>query len=163
MPLALRPATDADLPFLRELFAATRPDLALLPEPVRTSVLAMQFEGRQGAYAASHPGSRDHIVEENGRPVGRLLVHDAAEARTLVDVALVPDARGRGLGEALLCRVIEGSPAPMVKLSVARGNPAARLYRRLGFAETGGDGVYCAMECAAASQTRPPRAVRAPV
>ena len=163
MPLTLRPAADADLPFLRELFASTRPEFGLLPEPMRTALLDAQFEGRRGAYAAAHPNGRDQIVEEDGRPVGRLLLDDAVAARTLVDIALVPDVRGRGLGEAILRRVIEESPAPTVKLSVAHGSPAARLYRRLGFVETGGGGVYSAMECAAAPGPPQTSPIRVPV
>ncbi len=66
----------------------------------------------------------------------------------LVDIALLPGARGRGIGGALiveLCRegARDGRP---VRLRVERTNPALRLYRRLGFVEIGDDNVYALME-----------------
>ena len=46
---------------------------------------------------------------------------------------LVPEARGRGLGEALFRGLVELSPARPT-LEVLRGNvPAFKLYRKLGF------------------------------
>jgi GNAT superfamily N-acetyltransferase len=142
MPLSLRPAADADRPFLQGLFGTTRPEFDSLPEAVRGPLLAVQFEARQGSYAAAYPGAADRIVEENGLPIGRLLVCKTEGAVVLVDVALLPRARGRGTGGALVRRVIEEAAGETVKLSVVRGNPATRLYRRLGFVESGGDGVY---------------------
>lgn len=152
MPYTLRPATDADLPFLKEVFGTTRPELDALPAAVREPLLAMQFEARRGGYAAAYPGAADRIVEEDGRSIGRLLVWKAADATVLVDVALLPGARGGGTGGALVRRVIEEAEGRAVRLSVARDNPAMRLYRRLGFQESGGDEVYATMrfECAAA-------------
>jgi ribosomal protein S18 acetylase RimI-like enzyme len=50
-------------------------------------------------------------------------------------IAVVPVWRGRGIGTALLERVIEAAQSSYasISLSVSRDNPAIRLYRRLGF------------------------------
>lgn len=66
----------------------------------------------------------------------------------LVDIALLPEARGQGFGEALLVplQAEARNRALPLRLSVARDNPrAAALYRRLGFKECGGDAVYAKM------------------
>ena len=58
-----------------------------------------------------------------------------------LSIALLPEYRRQGLGTTLLTSFLthlqrEGYRA--VSLSVSDGNPAKRLYRRLGFYETGG-------------------------
>jgi ribosomal protein S18 acetylase RimI-like enzyme len=70
----------------------------------------------------------------------------ASEVR-LVDISLLPAARGGGTGTHLICALLEeaaGAGRP-VRLHVARGNPALRLYARLGFRVDGDDGMYLAM------------------
>lgn len=47
-------------------------------------------------------------------------------------VAVRPEHRGRGIGTALLERLIAAA-GPALSLSVDRDNPAARLYARMGF------------------------------
>jgi ribosomal protein S18 acetylase RimI-like enzyme len=55
----------------------------------------------------------------------------------LTELHISPDAQGRGLGEALLRRLLHGRPEAHVLLStpeiVGEANRAWRLYRRLGF------------------------------
>lgn len=55
------------------------------------------------------------------------------DGRSWLTGGLVPEARGRGLGESLFHSLVEASPAlPM--LEVLRDNvPAFNLYRKLGF------------------------------
>jgi ribosomal protein S18 acetylase RimI-like enzyme len=66
----------------------------------------------------------------------------------VVDISLLPECRGRGIGTALLEAVIaEASGAgKFVALSVEKLNPALRLYRRLGFRKVDDQGVYWSME-----------------
>jgi ribosomal protein S18 acetylase RimI-like enzyme len=71
-----------------------------------------------------------------------------ASKTTLVDIALLPEFRNRGLGTRAVAGLIEearGSSLPL-RLSVARGNPAIRLYERLGFSAISADPVYIEME-----------------
>lgn len=52
----------------------------------------------------------------------------------LVELAVHPDAQGRGAGRALLEALLDGRPEPRVLLQTHDGDTAAmRLYRRLGF------------------------------
>ncbi len=52
-----------------------------------------------------------------------------------VSVALLPEYRGMGVGTTLLEELIHAASAlyPAISLSVSPGNPARRLYERLGF------------------------------
>ena len=64
---------------------------------------------------------------------GYLDVEDEGEFVALNNIRVAPSLQGRGLGGALVRRVIaEAAPRP-VQLRVLRVNPARRLYERLGF------------------------------
>lgn len=127
--LATRPATSADDEFLRALFVSSRPfDVtALVAVP---GLLEMQYAARERSHSAAYPSRRDEIVLVDDLPVGRLLTSRGEQCRHIVDIALVPSHRGRGIGTLLVGRLLE---AGSVTLRVATTNPARRLYERLGF------------------------------
>ena len=62
-------------------------------------------------------------------------------------VAVLDFYRGQGVGTALLERLLEAAAARYrsVSLSVSEGNPAAKLYERLGFKLVGGEGTSLTM------------------
>jgi predicted GNAT family acetyltransferase len=65
-----------------------------------------------------------------------------------MDIALLPDFRGAGLGTALLAGLFAEATAAgkTVTIHVEGFNPARRLYERLGFRQIGEHGVYHLME-----------------
>ena len=88
------------------------------------------------------------IIEQEGTPVGRLYVHRLHDEIRVIDIALLPEHRGRGLGGGLLRAVLEEAAAvgKSVYVSVERFNPAMRLYQRLGFVAITDEGVYRLMK-----------------
>jgi ribosomal protein S18 acetylase RimI-like enzyme len=62
----------------------------------------------------------------------------------IVDVALLPAHRGRGIGTALLTPILDEAERTgrAVSIHVARENPARRLYDRLGFVQVADQGVH---------------------
>src|SRR6266545_5844260 len=75
------------------------------------------------------------IIEERGTPVGYLCVLHHVDHDFIDEVALVPEAQGRGIGSSLV-RDVMGAASKRgvpVRLSVLVNNPARRLYERLGF------------------------------
>ena len=86
-------------------------------------------------YRRHYAGAAFLIVERESRPIGRLYVHYAPADVRVLDIALVPDARGKGIGRRLLEDVIAEADrlAAPVSLHVSVGSPAQRLYERLGF------------------------------
>jgi GNAT superfamily N-acetyltransferase len=141
--LSLRAATDADHAFLDRLYASTRAEEMAAtgwPEAMQRAFLAQQHQAQHRHYQGAFPELSRLIVEQSGAAIGRLYLYPGSEALRIVDISLLPEARGRGLGAALLRDVIRharsiGRP---VALRVFHGNPARRLYARLGFVPVAG-------------------------
>jgi len=136
--LTLRPVTEADEPFLRELYASTREDeLAVVPWTAeqKGGFLGMQYLARQRHYQEAFPAAADEVVVSGGQAAGRFTVSRGPSEILVVDLALMPDFRGAGIGTALLEGLIDESVATgtPVDLHVEMFNPARRLYERLGF------------------------------
>ncbi len=151
MEASLRPTQDRDQEFLFQLYATTREaEFAALgwDRAQLHALLRMQFLSQQRWYETAFPSAEHRIVILDDAPVGRIMVHRGADAATLVDIALLPQHRGQGIGNRLIQDLIEqcarqGLP---LRLQVLKTNPAARLYARLGFVKTGEDGMYVQME-----------------
>ncbi len=149
--ITLRPVQPDDEAFLFDLYASTRRDEMAawgLDDAMLAQMLRMQFAGQQGTYRAQFPEADHHLILHDERPIGRLLVDRAEAAVVLVDVALLPEARGSGLGTRLL-RALQAEAAEKglpLRLKVVLTNPARRLYQRLGFVGLGDDGVFEQME-----------------
>lgn len=143
--LSLRPVTPGDDAFLFELYVSTRPDIAALglAEAQREALLRMQWLAQRHGYQARYPHGEHQLVLVAGRAVGRLWVARAPGELRVVDLSLLPAHRGTGLGTELL-RALQREAAAgglPLRLSVARDNPARRLYARLGFGAVGGSEV----------------------
>ena len=151
--ITLRPPTEADLPFLQELYASTRDDLAQLDsETTRQLIVRMQFEAQQSWYRAQYPQADVNLILADEVPVGRLYVARGAEEIRLIDICLLPAYRRHGIGAALLRELQdEGAATALpVRLLVAMDNPAIHLYQRLGFMPVDLRGMHRAMEWQAA-------------
>jgi GNAT superfamily N-acetyltransferase len=102
---ALRPETDDDIPFLMRLYASTREEeLALAPWPPeqKQAFLAGQFEAQRRHYRSHIDGCAFDVIEHNGVPAGRLYLDVRQTRLHVVDIALMPEWRGRGVGPAII-------------------------------------------------------------
>ena len=136
--LSVRPMTDDDLPFIAALYASTRAQefaAAGLPEAMQHALLIQQHLAQDRHYRTVWPDAERLIVAQGEVPVGRLYLGWSGEKVRIIDISLLPEARGRGRGSALLRDLQRQARAAGldVSLSVVRDNPARRLYERLGF------------------------------
>jgi GNAT superfamily N-acetyltransferase/chorismate mutase len=123
--LALRPATAADLPAIAEVHLSARagagaafPPAAHTDDEVRAWVAGWDLS----AYDV-------HVAELEGRVVG----YTRATTTWLDDLYVLPDAQGRGVGRALLDRILALHPDG-IGLWVFESNRSARdFYARHGF------------------------------
>ena len=86
-------------------------------------------------------------------PIGRLYVDRRTEEIRIIDIALLPEYRGKGVGSKLIRALLDEAEQERmpVRIHVERFNPALRLYRRLGFKVVEDEGVYYLMEWARAN------------
>lgn len=149
--ISLRTAAPGESEFLIRVYASTRAEemAAWGWEPAQQAgFIKMQFEARRRGYAASYPSGDTSVIFLNDVPVGSLTTFRGSGEIRLLDISLLAEYRERGIGGELIRALISEatSQKSAVRLSVVRGNRAARLYERLGFVATGGDAVYCEME-----------------
>jgi ribosomal protein S18 acetylase RimI-like enzyme len=150
--IATRLATAEDGPFLFTVYAGARQEEVAAfgwPAAQQEAFLRMQFQIRTRAYGTAWPDAESRIILQGDRPVGSLLVHRGAKAIHLVDIALLPEARGAGTGSRLI-RDLQAEAAAAgkaVTLSVLTENhQARRLYERLGFTQTESQPPYIGMQ-----------------
>jgi GNAT superfamily N-acetyltransferase len=94
-----------DLAFLFEVYASTRvEELAVTGwcPPEIEAFLRRQFSAQHAYYREHYPDAKLQIILAVDRPAGRLYVNHGAEEIRLMDLALLPAYRGRGIGSSLL-------------------------------------------------------------
>ena len=144
----------ADAEFLLSVYASTRAEeLAVVPwtDTERDAFVRMQFDAQDRYYREQRPAAAFDVIVVGGAPAGRLYVDRSGDELRIVDIALLPAHRGRGVGALLIRRVLdEGSETGRpVTIHVERGNRARALYERLGFSQISTTGVYDLLEARA--------------
>jgi len=145
--LAFRRIGEADLAFLARLYASTRmEELAVTGwrAEQKAAFLQMQFDAQHAHYQKHYVGSDFLVIERDGAAVGRLYLARWKREHRIVDIAMLPQYRGQGLGTALLRDLLDEAAAAgkAVSIHVEKFNPAQSLYRRLGFVPAGEEGAY---------------------
>lgn len=149
--VALRPSTDADREFLVGLYGSTRDDelsQVAWPPGEREAFVRMQFTAQDTEYRRHNPQGSFDVIEVDGRPVGRLIVDRRPGDLRIVDISLLPEARGAGIGSQLVGDLVDEAKAAgcIVSIHVEVHNRAAELYARMGFTVAADLGVYRRME-----------------
>jgi ribosomal protein S18 acetylase RimI-like enzyme len=147
MELRLRPCADADRELQFRIYASSRSrDTDLLPwtDDEKEAFLRRQFECRENYYRSACGDAEFLIVVIDGRDAGRMVVQRGGTVVRLIDIALLPEFRDRGAGTRLIGGLIEEAcrSGRAVRLCVEPGNPAERLYLRLGFVPDGERGMH---------------------
>lgn len=124
MHVQLRPATHEDVDWLEFLYES-----AMRPHVERAGAWDPEL------FRGSFDPDITMVVEVDGVESGMLEVEHQPGAVVLRDIQLDPMVQGRGVGTALVRGVMAQGRARgvPVRLRVLAGNPARRLYARLGF------------------------------
>jgi GNAT superfamily N-acetyltransferase len=147
----LRPVNPDDREFLFRLYSSTRShEIAPLgwPAAQQQVFLRMQFNAQQQWYQTVYAAAEHQIIELAGQPIGRMIVLREQGGWHLVDISLLSEHRGHGIGGGLMRSLIHecATAGVILKLQVLKLNPALRLYQRLGFTITGEDQMYMQMQ-----------------
>jgi len=149
--ISRRPAEPGDRPFLLEVYASTREDelrLVNWGDDQKRAFCEMQFEAQDRDYHLNYPDASFEVVLVDGVAAGRLYVGRWPSEIRVIDIALLPSFRGRGIGSRMLRELqaeAAAASAPL-RIHVERFNPALRLYARLGFVLIEEQGVYLFLE-----------------
>ncbi|PTW60065.1 ribosomal protein S18 acetylase RimI-like enzyme [Breoghania corrubedonensis] len=149
--LRFREIRPEDQDFLRILYSSTRADeMAQVPwgAEQRAHFLAMQFEAQHAHYMRHFSKADFWLIERDADPVGRLYLDEWDDELRLIDIALMPEHRGQGLGRLVLSDVMEAAAhrGKPVRAHVEKTNPAQRLYARLGYRVIEDKQVYDLLE-----------------
>lgn len=133
MSATIRPAEPADLAAIERIvhdaYAGYLPRMGTKPGPMLAD------------YAAVLATRRVDVVEADGEVLGLVVLHPERDGMLLENVAVAPDAQGRGLGGLLLAhaeQVARAGGCATIRLytHVTMVENVAR-YRRAGYVETG--------------------------
>ncbi len=138
---------DEDSDFLALLYASTRAaEMNLVPwsDEQKQQFVEMQFRAQTLDYAEHYDMNQFFIIEHGGQPVGRLYLDRQPEDLCIIDITLLPELRGAGLGTVLLREMLDDAARSGITVSihVEHFNPAMHLYERLGFKHVATNGVY---------------------
>ncbi|MEK6409224.1 MAG: GNAT family N-acetyltransferase [Acidobacteriota bacterium] len=133
-----RPAVCEDEAFLYELYCSTRShDLGTAELELQQlgPILRMQFLGQRQQYAVDFPDADHQIILLNGEPVGRSIVERTAEQILIVDLAILSQHTGAGIGTMVVKELQHEArdAAKPLRITVEKSHPALGHWERMGF------------------------------
>jgi ribosomal protein S18 acetylase RimI-like enzyme len=145
--VTFRPETDADAEFLYGIYAGTREQEMRMvdwSDEQKEEFLRSQFQAQTLHYKNNYIDAEYSIILVDGQPAGRLYLHQDPGDLRIMEISLIPEHRGSGIGTLLLREIMDRAAAAghIVSIHVEQFNPALRLYERLGFKAVDTNGVY---------------------
>jgi ribosomal protein S18 acetylase RimI-like enzyme len=149
--IALRPEQPGDEPLLFEIYASTRKDeldLTGWDTAMRQAFLNHQFNAMRQGYRTMFPQAAFSIILLGGQPIGRQVVERSPEEIHLVDIALLPEFCGQGIGTKLMRELLAEAAVAgkSIRLQVVLHSRATAFYIRMGFRRVGEPDVYETLE-----------------
>ncbi|MEE1923276.1 GNAT family N-acetyltransferase [Pseudomonas sp. 148P] len=157
--VTLRALETTDMAFSEHVYATSRADEMShsgWPASEIAAFLKMQFNAQHTYYQEHFRGGDFLIVELDGQPIGRLYLYAGETTLTIIDIALLPEFQGQGIGTDLIHQQLQRADdlGLAVELSVETYNRAQRLYARAGFHVINESGVYLRMRREALDPSR---------
>lgn len=157
----LRAVEPADEEFLLTVYATSRADeMALVPwgEEQKRAFVRSQFEAQHAQYVERFPDAEYSVILYRGNPAGRFWIGRTPEQIRLLDIAILPEFQNRGIGAALLNRLVaesERRALPLRHMVFKLNTAALRFYGRFDFSQIDDVGAYIHMERVPASAAAP--------
>ncbi|HMY76687.1 MAG TPA: GNAT family N-acetyltransferase, partial [Blastocatellia bacterium] len=149
--IRLRPVQPEDEAFLAAVYGTTRErELAMVPwtDEQRAAFIKFQCQAQLQHYQTEFPQAEHNIILFEDRPVGRIYVDRRETEIRILDITVLPQYRGQGIGAPLIRKVMEeaAQAGKAASIFVESYNPSMRLFKRLGFAQKYQDGFLVLME-----------------
>lgn len=140
----LRPAAEADLAFARDLTRST-----MLRYYIRNDLLWLDE-----AFDVAWGGRENLLICSGAEVLGFVSLSRDLRAVYIRELHILEAWRGQGAGSWTLLQVMEKARSErrgLLRLTVFKGNPAQRLYERVGLKVVGEEECFLRMECSCAS------------
>ena len=149
--IQLRPVEEKDTAFIEAVYRTTREvelNFTNWSEHQKNAFISMQSAAQLAEYKIKFPGARFQVIIYNKKDAGRFYTWENEIEIRLLDITLLYQFRGKGIGTDLLQQLIARSNKIQKKLSlhVEVSNPILKLYQRLGFIYIKNNGRHYYME-----------------
>ena len=149
--IQLRPVEEKDTAFIEAVYRTTREvelNFTNWSEHQKNAFISMQSAAQLAEYKIKFPGARFQVIIYNKKDAGRFYTWENEIEIRLLDITLLYQFRGKGIGTDLLQQLIARSnkTQKMLSLHVEASNPILKLYQRLGFIYIKNNGRHYYME-----------------
>jgi ribosomal protein S18 acetylase RimI-like enzyme len=140
-----------EMAFLCQLYASSRWEEVLQTawsDQQRVDFLSQQFEAQHKHYQSHYPKADYLFIQNNNKNIGRIYLDRGETSICLIDIALLPEHKNKGLGTILLKELIKEAQSTNKKvvLHVEKFNPAYHWYLKHGFQQVEDKGVHQYLE-----------------
>ena len=140
-----------EMAFLCQLYITTRWDEVMQApwnDTQRKDFLTKQFDSQHIHYQSHYPNATYLLIQKDKKNIGRIYLDRGNTSLCLIDIALMPDYKNKGLGTILLKELIKEAQSTNKKIviHVENFNPAYYWYLKYGFKQIEDKGVYQYME-----------------
>jgi len=134
--------------FLKALYFTSREDAHLLPEEIKEAFLTMQYTAQKAHYEEHFNIAWHYIVMYDGQAIGRYWVDYRDDEIRLIDIALLPEYRGIGIGSIILKDTMKeaAETSRPYTLHAMQEGRSVKFYEKLGFHIVGEAGMHHLME-----------------
>jgi ribosomal protein S18 acetylase RimI-like enzyme len=150
MAITLRPVQPKDHDFLFRVYRSTRlQEVAAwgLSATDGEAFIRQQFAARQQHYGLHYAGAEWMIIQFDAAGVGQMIAQWSKDELLLVDIALLPDYRNRGIGSHIMRDLQKQAAEKALPIRLhALGEGEIRFYERLGFRGVRTKGPHLLME-----------------
>ncbi len=146
MRVTRRQVCPADDALLLRLYAASREsELSQVQWPAeqKHAFVAMQFEAQRRHYQLTYPNGSHQVICADDAPVGRIWSCELSDELRIMDITVLPDFRGRGIGSSVLREIVAESERleKPLRIWIETWNPSQIIFQHFGFVPVGNDGV----------------------
>jgi ribosomal protein S18 acetylase RimI-like enzyme len=145
---------DKDQSFIEQVYRSTREkelNSTNWPEEQKKRFVIMQSMAQELEYKNKFSNANYQLILYKQKSAGRLYLWESDKEVRIIDITLLPEFQGKGIGKNILTDIIKNAHQKnkFVSLHVAPANPAKKLYEKLGFKTMRAESTREYMECKA--------------
>lgn len=145
--VSLRAVQPEDETFLTSVYGSTREqELAMTPWTVeqREAFIRFQYTAQLAHYQTEYPRAEQSVILLGDSRVGRIYVDRRESEIHILDITLLTQYRGQGIGTPILQQVMDeaAQAGKSVSINLDSFNQSHQLFARLGFKPTETTGFH---------------------